>query len=499
MKWIVFIFLAGVACQSANRSSNWEASLAVSQTGGTSDYPSSSQLLVSWDSPEEDVDHYLLTATESVGSTSVEMEVESSLNMATLVGLKSGTEYSVSLTACLDSDCVESIISDDAVEGTTEVEYWQLQGSGDSVSELTPIVSDGNSKISALFYGEGAGESLEGKIQLYYGPLGSTVKGLAVGLLTGTAEETISSVIEFTALSGSAGLISPSTSTSLIDEVNTGQGIPLSGSLGEKIRLFFEATGSDNKTRILYLDSQDGYVGRDFNADSSDSVCNTSTEYETEGGCEPAVAIGVEGDTVQGNTGVENARQFKIGYPTLDDWRWNGSDGTFMIFTLETDSSCSSSRRTQGYATWDGTNWNVQYDETSTSCPKLFENMQAPTMVHLGEARYKLYFGDPSITTGVIDSSSLPFLGPKKVMYADGTATGDADLVEFEDWENEGNARGVHFLWPSGAEMDDTDEGYIDDFMMLTPTQNLDFQVMYLVLTDGSIAPIAVAAFLLNP
>ena len=47
--------------------------------------------------------------------------------------------------------------------------------------------------------------------------------------------------------------------------------------------------------------------------------------------------------------------------------------------------------------------------------------------------------------------------------------------------------------------MSDTAEGYIDDYHFLSPTGSLDLQVMYMAITDGSIAPIAAAAVLLNP
>ena len=42
-------------------------------------------------------------------------------------------------------------------------------------------------------------------------------------------------------------------------------------------------------------------------------------------------------------------------------------------------------------------------------------------------------------------------------------------------------------------------EGYIDDYHLLTPTGDPDLQVMYITITDGAIAPIAVAAVLRNP
>jgi hypothetical protein len=96
-------------------------------------------------------------------------------------------------------------------------------------------------------------------------------------------------------------------------------------------------------------------------------------------------------------------------------------------------------------------------------------------------------------------ASTLPFLGPKRILYGDGTNTGLNDRVDFEDWESQTNARDVGFLWPNGEILDNTAEGYIDDFHFLTPTGSLDLQVMYLAITNGTDMPIGAAAVLLNP
>jgi hypothetical protein len=93
----------------------------------------------------------------------------------------------------------------------------------------------------------------------------------------------------------------------------------------------------------------------------------------------------------------------------------------------------------------------------------------------------------------------LPFLGPKRLLYADGAKSGLPDRVDFEDWESQANARNVVFLWPNGDALDSTAEGYIDDFHFLTPTGSLDLQVMYLAITNGVAVPLGAAAVLLNP
>lgn len=478
----------------------WTAALSVAPVAGTS-YDSSSKLSATWTASEESADHCILTASESVGGTSVSQTVSTTESTATITGLKSGTAYTVSISCCVDADCAQTLTPDDgdtAASGQTAAEYWQLQGNGASVTDLTPAVEDGNSKISALFYGADAGVDLAGKVQLYYGPLGADDKGLAVGVMADPLIDDPASAFIFSSLAGEAGLLNPSTATSLIQEINTGQGVPLDETMGGKIRLFFEATGSDNRTRVLFIDSQDGYVGLDFNADTASATCSLATDYGDGGGCVPTVAIGVQDDTDHGNANIRDARQFKVGWPTLDNWRWDGASGTFMIVTADLDPSCTDNSRTDVYAVWNGTDWVVQYDDT-TGCPRFFTSMQAPTSVHVGGAKYKSYYGDTSQTDGQIADSPLPYLGPKKVIYADGAVSGESGIVDFDDWESQDTARDLHFLWPDGTEFSETEEGYIDDFMMMAPTQDLDFQVMYMAITDGSISPFSAGAVLVNP
>jgi hypothetical protein len=116
----------------------------------------------------------------------------------------------------------------------------------------------------------------------------------------------------------------------------------------------------------------------------------------------------------------------------------------------------------------------------------------------MGGVNYKFYYGDPSVTTGRL-STSLPFLGPKKLIYADGALSGSTSTVDFEDWESQTQARNVIFLWPNGDQFDNTAEGYIDDYYFISPTGNLDLQVLYMAISNGTEVPFGAAAILLNP
>ncbi|MSP23656.1 MAG: fibronectin type III domain-containing protein [Myxococcales bacterium] len=455
---------------------------------------SSTAVKVSWPA-SEGADHSRVTATESVGGTSVVADTKTA--EVKLAGLKSSTAYSVSVETCFDAGCSAPVALGSA-NTTTPEEVWHLQGTGAGISQLANVVSDGNAKIWGIWYGPDAPPSLAGRVQLYYGMLQSmSVMGqnLGVGLASSAADaKDLSTLIPLTGTAGKAGLISPTAAGALIGSIMTGQAVPLASG---KMRLYFETNGSDSHARIASIDSVDGLVGQDFNAGAS-TICKETADYAPAGGCAPTVVLGVDGDAVQPVARVANVRQFKIAYPTLDSWAWDEAPGTFMFFTIDKGGQCGYlGFANQAYAVWSGTAWEPVLREDG--CPKAIEGLQAPAPVHLGGVRYKLYGGDPSDKTGALMGSKLPFLGPKLVLYGDGASTGDAKVVEFDDWESRTSARGTTFLWPDGTELDAGEEGYIDDFVFMTPTGTTAFQVAYVVITDGKVIPRPALAVLLNP
>ena len=463
------------------------------RTVGARTFGSSSQWQVNWSAPVGMVvDHYELSATEAVMNTRVSASVAGAATSAALSGLKAATAYSVVVKACQDSACHRSSTSA-AANATTPPEYWQLQGSGNTVATLMQPVADGNARLSATRFGPEAGATAN-TVQFYYGPKG--VNGLAVASSGTVTAGNPASYLSFTSLAASSGLRSPPNPTSGIKTIATGQGVPLSAALGAKVRLFFEAQGADGKNRIYSIDSVDGHLGRDFHQGAA-STCGSSADYEAGGACPATLVIGVEGDGAQANARIANARQNKLAWPTQSDWRWDGAAGAFMVFTVDQIAGCSTRTHNHAYAVWNGSRFVVQY--ASDGCPKMFVGAQAALPMHVGGARYKMYYGDPSVTAGKVNGSSLPFVGPKRLIYADGASSGPATTVEFEDWEAVASAREVHFLWPNGDLLDDRAEGYIDDFHFLAPTGSLDTQVLYLTITDGVVIPFAAAAVLLNP
>lgn len=489
------ILVAASAGPSAAAPSN----VAVNRTGaevvGTRQVFSSTRLVVSWSPSSSDATHHFeIVARETVQGTEVRASAAASATSHTLTGLKVSTTYEVTVVACRDEACGQSSAST-PVGGETDTEYWQLRGTGNTVDTLTKAVADGNARLSATRFGPDAGD-MANRVQLYYGPMATDRRAtLAAAVASGPADASnVDSFLSFSSRAGSSGVTSPSTPSTLVANVATGQGVPIARNQGGLVRLFFEAAGADGRNRVLSIDSKDGYYGLDFNAGAA-STCTAAADYESGGGCAPTVAIAVDGDT-GGNSRIQHARQFKLAWPTLDSPHWDMAVGTFMVFTTDSVTGCSDYRQNHGYAVWDGSAWVVQYRDDG--CPKLFTSAQAAFPLHSGGVRYRLYYGDPSITTGR-GSSGLPFLGPKKLIHADGAATGAAGVVDFEDWEPQASARDVVFLWPNGDQLDASAEGYIDDYHFLTPTGSQDLQAMYITITDGAIAPISVTAILVNP
>jgi len=475
----------------------WEARLRVAERSVSNEdraYRSSSRLEFEFAPAAGAVHHYRVVARERGGRITRAIRVASDKRRAAFDGLPAGTTFAVDITACLDAGCASTLAatSNGLVTAATEEEVWQIQASGDTIESATRIVADGNVKIHATRFGPDAPAEVRGRVQIYYGPMTQATKGLAIGVSEGVATADPLSVLRFESLAGQTGLISPNPDATLVADVATGQAVPLGSGA---VRLYFEALGADGRTRIMHIDSQDGWTGRDFNKGPA-TVCATAADYSAGGPCAPILDVTISSDP-GGNPGFTDARQFKIGYPLQDDWLFHETPGTFMVITVSGATACSRASRTTAYALWDGARWVVQY--AANGCPKLFENIQAPMPVHQGGGRYKMYFGNPTEMTGVLAGSRLPWLGPKRVAYADAAATGDPNVVEFEDWEPLALARNVRFVWPSGRELTATESGYLDDFVMLTPTGDPQVQVMYTAMTDGRIAPFATMAVLLNP
>ena len=452
--------------------SNVTVTNANTQVVGSTTLSSSTRLKVAWTAPTGYViDHYAIRAVEAGAATDV--TAAASQTSATLTALKASTTYAVTVKSCQDAACVQ-YGEPSSVSGTTSAEYWQVQGTGSSASTSTVVVANSNVLAWPVLYGAEAGSSLQGKVRLYYRPKLDSLGYNVVMALSGTATAAAASVSSFTQ-DTNYGLKNPSPAATFIKDVLATQGVPrfVGGRLS--IRLFFEATGADGKTRNFYLDSQDGLAGQDFHPGSPTAVTETA-DWEVGGAAAPTVVIGVKGDASRGDTGLLQARQSKIGVPLLTNWLWDEAPGTFMVITGQDE--CGKTTNGLFYAQWDGTRWNVSKDSSNCARP-LAQFAHGPVLLHRGAARYKLYYEDSLTDTNHNDK-------PLRMIYGDGALTG-ASSLEFDDWEVAANAREVHFFWPNGSLVGVSDESGFGDHAIFYPTGDPDVQLMYLNLNgvDG--------------
>lgn len=484
----------------------WNPTLSVAnvkpQTVGTSSFSSSGKLRVQWAQPTAfAANSYEITATENLKNTTVTLLAAAGKTSDTLKGLKSGTKYTVTIKACVDVGCKTVAYCGTAAVGTTGEEYWQLQGTGSTLATLTKVVADGNTLNYAFVYdGAWAPDSVRGYIRYYYNPMNGNEKGMKPARSNQIPQTgDIASAISFTGYTGFgmtySGYVAGGRSFKTFGQA---QAVPYQG----KVRVFFEAqTDSDKRTRIYQIDSKDGYGGIDLNAGTS-TICKDAADFNAGGNCDYALVLGTENDGTLANPNVTDIRQFKIAYPTQNSWLWDGKAGAFMAATFDLKgagpgvpanmkTTCAQYRFTTGFATWNGMKWTLGYNGT---CPKLFDGMQAPSFVHLGGNRYKLYF---NYNKTLIDKQHSPFTDtkPMHVIYAEASGS----TMTFEDFEAVPQSRPLHYLWPNGTLLDEAQESKLDDYHFFAPTGNLDFQVQYTNISSSNSIPFVTAAILLNP
>lgn len=480
--------------------SEWTADLKVERAGSfafaSRTFSSSTSLTANWSALPAGVHHIEAVAAEP--RSSVSGKGEPGARSVIINGLKSATRYSVRLRACLDAACLRTLQNAAESVATTEEEYWRVLGTGNTFATATPLISDGNVGAYVMRYGDWAGPALSGRAQLYYNPFSGSEKGVKIGDLTAPKADSLEAVSRFTPVSG-FGLrtacqpgppgqpVTCPPGDTAAKSVALFQAVPLSAEIGGAIRLFFEANGSDGRNRIMHVDSQDGYVGRDFHR-GAPTICSTLADYQAGGGCEPTVVIGVEADGSAGNPKIRDARQFKVAYPNLDGSPWNGAPGTVMWFTLDvSDPACSDYGINFGYAVWSGARWVVQY--AASGCPKLLKGAQAAMPVHLGGAKYKMYYSHHP-QPGPLRVENKPM----RLVYGDGRS--------FEDWDTRDESRHVNVLWPDGTALELRDRSSLDDFVVYMPTGDPRLQVMYSNLSlpmAGGQPPFIGTLVLVNP
>lgn len=457
----------------------WDTNITVENVK-IGDQESSTKLAIEWTASTENVDHYRVVYIEN--SSNKEKSVESSANAIILEKLKAGTDYVISIQACLDAGCT-NVLESSSATGKTSEEYWQIQGEGNSYAEANHVVADGET-LAAI-------SKLEGdELKMYYNPgvasngkpktpedFAKQWKGMRVAISDDNSYKTFTAIdsgiknVCSEAAPAPQGGQQGGTKVNLMSEsscpdgglmVKATQAIPIKTKTEEFVRLFFEAAESDGDkaTNNYYLDSFDGLIGEDFNPSKSSTICGEDGSGVAIGGeCEPTIVI-------DKTDGLKNSRQAKIALPLLESQYWDMEAGTFMIITGE--DTCSATKDGLFYAQWDGNDWAVEADD---SCPTpLALKGHGPVLLHLGEDSYKLYY---EMYNSANDRSKKPL----KMFYTGGN--------NFEDFESYENARDVHFLWPNGEELSDQQESGLGDHFIYMPTLNLDTQ--YMVMNLGGL------------
>lgn len=477
---------------------------------------SSGKLSIRWSAPvDSTVDHYEITATDGVTETDTTFTVQNT-EITEITGLKSQTEYTVALTACMDPECNTNIKGEKSAQGTTEAEYWQIQGTKNGYESATKVVpvGTGSTLSYVLPYGDWAPETLQGIVKYFFNAH-STEFG--IGMLISKNDTKKSDTQILSAFNPTGLFYERNCEDAGKNALNNGkQNTPTQCKNGElqmlafqmvplksgAVRLFFEANqpnkveNSQPLTEIYSLDSQDGYAAEDFNPNPNKNFCS-ATDMVEGGDCEANLLIGKE---TEDNAPLTQARQQKVGYPKQDSWLWDESKGTFMVITGQ--DSCNQTRDGLFYGVWDGKNWNV---ETENGCAiPLVLDAHGPVIVHLGDTNYKLYYENYEYTDRTKNQYNYT-VKPFRILYANGNKSGDPSIIDVTDWENESEAREVYFLWPDGTLLDDQEEAGLGDHVIWSPNENLETQIMYMNLggfdnQDWKQPPVGLGmAVLINP
>ena len=476
--------------------STWQANVLVEpvSTEDDSGLASSSKLRVTFEPvAAAGVDHYEIQVAETSTSSLFSLDTiwRSDGFPTFLTELSSDTEYQITVRACAASDCSQQRPSASGT-GRTAVETWRLAGTGGSVTGVSKIIENGNVQPHAFRFGSWAGTDYEGRVQVYYLPFKNDPDhGTRIALTSAKATDFASS-IKFDVLDG-VGLKMTAKEPPVLRFGGTPQALPMTQGADVRVRLFEVFGDIDPHSGIGYIDSQDA-LGQDFHPGAT-PICD-EMDYEDGGACEFSYVIGSDKSTSLPAPKIHSAMQFKIAYPTSDSAPWNGAVGTPMIFTAHLSATeCSQTLFNGGYAVWDGTKWDIQYG--SDGCPLILPQVQAPSPLHLGATRYKLYFTKNAMKRNEQESSVKPFT----VIYGDAARTGDATVLDFEDWESStDDARNIEVQWPDGTALSAEDESRLDDYAHILPTGDPSLQVMYSnVATSDSPVPFIGALRLMNP
>lgn len=482
---------------SDSNSQTWNANVTVSAEAvdGTT-LSSSTRLRVNF-SPYTDatVDHYEVTAREVESGTLLSTVWPVQSTQIALDELRSDTEYEITVRACTSAACSGASLLATG-KGRTAKEVWRLVGTGNTLSGVTRIVPNGNVQSHAFRFGAWAGPDYEGKVQLYYKELidGAAQTTWVKVAVTSKVVTDVSTATTFEVVAN-AGFLQTVKEPIAYRYFGSPQGVPMNDGGGVRVRLFGEPQEVSVKNRIGYLDSQDA-LGRDFHP-GTETTCG-ATEYEDGQPCAFTYIIGPSDDALNPNPKLFTTRQFKMVYPTRPDSRWDAAKGTAMfVSTHPTDDAiaCGEWISNSGYFVWNGQKWEAQYG--TDGCPLMQKEVQAPSPLHLGGTRYKLYFTRNSVKKMNEDEGDKPLM----VIYGDASRTGDPNVLDFADWEDsQTQARHIDVQWPDGSSFPATHESRLDDYAHIMPSNDPKLQIMYSnIASPDDPVPFIGALFLVNP
>ena len=464
------------------------------------EYGSSTKLTISWTTSGK-VSKIVYSEVAPGQGPTHELAIDNSITSIVLANLKSSTTYQVDIQSC-DSTCISKAVA----SGTTEEEYWQVQGQSTCtgnqacVDSATIVLEDSATAAYAIKYPS------ENKTTLYTNkkPLSSSGPMKAFAQNSGGTE--LSDFLSFEWVDGPYIHTCDRHQEDCSDvEINmaTYQIVPLANE--EATLLVFEGmtfeertlpdgeTGFKQTTQLYQMKSYDGYTGLDFNYDENSAICDFD-DLRQGASCNYELLLSADDES-----GLKQVRQTKIAYPVLEDIYWKENLGTFMAITGQDNCGQTDDGIFMGILS--DTGWETVKED---GCPRpLFTHGHGPIVVHMGQNQYKLYAETYELEPG--ESYSITEVTkPLQLIYADGSLT-DSSNVEISDFEDESLAREVNFLWANGQPVSPAYESGFGDHMIFLPTSNLNHQIMFLNLNgfDNTDVPngspgIGVAV-LLNP
>lgn len=450
----------------------------------TGDYFSSTKLLVTIN----DSGNFEIKYQEVEPSIGEIYELElSGQSSFVLSDLKSSTTYNVEVESC----DLEGCYSLGSKTASTSEEYWQIQGDDscinneDCVDSATIILENSATAAYAIKYPN------EDITTLYTNKFPLSADGPMKAFAQNDGGTELGDFLEFDWI----GNVETGPYIHVCDyhkedcsdvEINmaTYQLIPLANE--EAMLLVFEGkiteeitkemkdgstiTQNIQTTELYQMKSFDGYTGIDYNSESGSNICDFSDLVEG-GVCHYDLILGANEES-----GLSQVRQTKIAYPISNSIYWDEAEYTFMAITGQDRCDLTDDGIFMGQFI-DGV-WEVVKD--SVGCPiPLFSQGHGPIVGHLGDNRYKLYAETYELKEG--ESYQIKEVTkPLKMIYADSSLSGSTDFVDFEDFEDEGVAREVNFIWANGELLSPGYESGLGDHMIFYPDYNLENQIMFL-------------------